>query len=396
MATDPYVLPGGFPAPESEAAALSRALTARLHQQIAEAGGWLPFDAWMETALYAPGLGYYAAGSTKFGEAGDFITAPLVTPLFAWTLAAEARRVFDRGGDTILEFGPGDGSLARDLLSELDRLNVLPARYLLLERSADLRARQQQTLSSLPERARGCLQWLDRLPSQAVNGLILANEVADALPVKRFRRQADGVEELGVVRDGAGFAWQGQRSDAVARAVEALELRLGGPITPGYESELCPSLAPWMGAAADALGSGAMVIIDYGYPQAEYYHPERHHGTLRCHYRHRAHDDPFLVPGLQDLTAHVDFSALAEAAMAAGLQVTGFAPQAQYLMGAGMTDILQARMESAPEQHLRLAQQAKTLVMPGEMGERFQVLAVSREAEPGLAGFSTYNRSNRL
>ena len=393
---DSWSLPTGFPPPGDEALAISRRLGQRLREAIADAGGWLPFDAWMEQALYAPGLGYYAAGATKFGEAGDFVTAPMVSPLFAWTLAAEARRVLANGGDTILEFGPGDGGLARDILSELHRLDALPARYLLLERSAGLRARQEQTLSVLPAALRARVQWLERLPGEPVRGLILANEVADALPVKRFRRTADNILELGVISRDEGFDWEARPGGAVHEWVRSLEAARGGRFAPDYESEICPQLPGWVGAVADALDSGAFLLIDYGYTRGEYYHPDRTRGTLRCHYRHRAHDDPFLLPGLQDITAYVDFTAATEAGVAAGLEVAGFASQAHFLMGAGVTDILQQRMTETPESHLSLAQQAKTLMLPGEMGERFRVLGLARQGDTGLMGFSKYTHVNRL
>ncbi|MCP1673192.1 SAM-dependent MidA family methyltransferase [Natronocella acetinitrilica] len=394
--TDPFSLPEGFPAPDPDALAISRDLVAHQQQQIDAGGGWLAFDAWMETALYTPGLGYYAAGATKFGAAGDFITSPMVSPLFAWTLAAEARRLLRQGGDTILEFGPGDGLLARDLLQELHRLDALPARYLLLERSADLRDRQAATLATLPLEVRRRVSWLDRLPDEPIRGLVLANEVADALPVKRFRRETDGVVELGVVRDGDGFQWQGRATPAANTVVDTLEREAGDRFPAGYESEWCPQLPPWVASIAEVLDFGAALLVDYGYPRGEYYLAERRRGTLRCHYRHRAHDDPFMLPGLQDITAHVDFTAAAEAAVSAGAELLGFATQAHYLMGAGVTDILQARMAQEPARQLELAQQAKTLLLPGEMGERFRVLGFAKGGDPGLTGFSTYNHVNRL
>lgn len=391
-------IPSGWPVPGEDALAHSRRLAGLLAERIADEGGWISFQDWMEAVLYWPGLGYYSAGARRFGSDGDFITAPLVSPLFGWTLAHQCAQVLEEvQGDTILEFGPGDGDLAADILVELDRLERLPARYLLLERSAALRERQQERLNRLPARLSGRVGWLDRPPETPVRGVILANEVADALAVQRFRRGRDGVEALGITLSGNRFEWDARPADpTLLEAVNAIERHLGHALPAGYTSEASTQLPGWMGTVADSLDAGAALIIDYGYPRAEYYLPERREGTLMCHYRHRAHGDPLLLPGLQDITAFVDFTLAAEDALDAGLEVLGYASQAHFLMGAGLPDLLQRRIEEEPGEQVRFAQHAKTLMMPGEMGERFQVLAVGKRCSVPLAGFSLYDSTHRL
>jgi len=403
MGPDPGKLiggvPGGWPQPSGEALAHSRKLAEHLAHGIAQGGNWISFQGWMETALYEPGLGYYSAGAARFGPAGDFITAPVISSLFGWTLARQcARALEDCGGDTILEFGPGKGDLAADVLLELDRLQALPERYLLLERGGALRQQQQERLSALPAHLSARVQWLDRPPQQPVRGVILANEVADALAVQRFRRTASGVDVVGVSMDGGRFVLAERPADAgLTAAVEALERELGRRFPAGYCSEISPQLPGWMGVLGDSLEAGLALIIDYGYARRDYYMDERRDGTLMCHYRHRAHGDPLLLPGLQDMTAFVDFTAAAEGAVAAGLDVIGFASQAHFLLGAGLPGVLEERArEQSEADYLRLAQQAKTLVMPGEMGERFQVLAVGRGLTREVSGFSLYNQLHRL
>ncbi|MCC5811278.1 MAG: SAM-dependent methyltransferase [Ectothiorhodospiraceae bacterium] len=392
-----WQLPDAWPQPDPDALAASKELAERLCRRIEERGGWLSFADWMEAVLYEPGLGYYTGGGAKFGTAGDFVTAPVVSPLFAWSLAGDCRRVLEAGGDSILEFGPGDGSLCLELLAELERQGSLPDRYLLLERSASLRQRQREMLSRLSDRARRCVAWVEQ-PPQALKGVILANEVADALPVRRFRRVTEGALELGVEYEPTeGFRWGSRATPTADRLVAALERDLGRSLEPGYESELHEQLPAWVATMADTLAQGLCLIIDYGYPRREYYHPQRYQGTVMCHYRHRAHGNPLVLPGLQDVTAFVDFTAMALAAVDSGLDVLGYTPQAQYLMGSGVTGVLEQRMaEADTATQLRLSQQAKTLMLPGEMGERFQVLGLGRHCSVMPSGFSTYNRLERL
>lgn len=376
-----------FELPEPDAAA--REHSGRLAQligaRLAAAGGWLDFADYMDLALYAPGLGYYSAGSAKFGAAGDFVTAPEISPLFARCLArAIAPLLRGRAAASVLELGAGSGALAAELIPALLRLGAAPARYLILEVSADLRERQRALL--LPAQRQGwpVLEWLDRLPDAPLDGVMIANEVADALPVSRFTIGNGAVQALGVGATADGFGWAARPapSDLAAR-LSALLPGGSGAFAEGYRSEISPRLPGWIAALAAALGEGALVLCDYGMARHEYYHPQRSQGTLSCHYRHRMHDDPFFLPGLQDITAWVDFTAVAEAAQAQGLTVAGYATQAHFLLDAGLDLELAGDGAAVP---LQLAQQARTLLLPGEMGERFKVMALTRGAA-ALRGF---------
>jgi SAM-dependent MidA family methyltransferase len=387
----------GWPAPEPAAVAVSLRLIERIMQAIAAEGGSIGFDRYMEMALYEPGLGYYSGGAARFGAAGDFVTAPLISPLYSRTLArqcAECLRELDV--PVVLELGAGTGAMAADVLSELAVLGQLPTRYLILEVSATLRQQQRETLEQKVPALVDRVVWLDRLPDQPVQGVLLANEVLDALPVKRFRLQGERVLEQRVAVQGGRFAWIEQEAGAPLRqAVEGIVADLEQPLPDGYTSEWCPQLAPWLASLAEVLSRGVMLFIDYGYPRGEYYHPQRGMGTLVCHYRHRAHDDPLILPGLQDITAFVDFSAVAQGGVDAGLDVLGFAPQAQFLLGAGLLDLV-AESPAGTREGLLLAQQVKTLTMPGEMGERFKVLALGRDYDAPLRGFSLADQRFRL
>lgn len=391
--------PHDLPGPDAGAVAHSAALRERIVKTIRAAGGALDFERYMALALYAPGLGYYSAGQTRFGPGGDFTTAPLMTDLFARTLARETARVLEAcAGDTVLELGAGSGRMAADILRELEALGRLPARYWILEVSADLRARQADALADLPAGLRARVDWLERLPRVPLRGVILANEVMDALPVRRFQRADAGPQALAVGLDADGaFTWRLQPpDDALAAAVAEIERDRGGPLPAGYVSEWCPALAPWVGALADVLAAGAALLVDYGYPRGEYYHPERGMGTLLCHYRHRAHDNPFLWPGLQDITASVDFTVAARAGQQAGLDLLGFTTQAHFLAGAGLPALLEAAAAGDPNRAAELAQQAKPLLFPGEMGERFKVLGLARGLTAPTPGFRFVDHRDRL
>jgi SAM-dependent MidA family methyltransferase len=387
---------GALPPPDAAAKASSERLLARVREELQRCGGALPFDRYMELALYAPGLGYYVAGSHKLGAGGDFITAPEVSPLFGAALARQAAQVLGalRGGD-ILEIGPGSGRLASDLLAALQRLGSLPGRYLMLETSPELAQRQRALLQrELPALA-GRVHWLTRLP-QRVRGLVLANEVLDALPVHRFRIRDGGPRELAVAWDGAALV-ECEREPAreLAAAVAALAAR-GIALGEGYTSEINLRAGPWVGLLAEALEAGAVLLIDYGYPRREYYRPERSMGTLVCHYRHRAHSDPYRLLGLQDITAFVDFSAVAEAGTAAGLALAGYTGQANFLLGCGLEELLAESDPADLARHLQLVQGVKQLVLPGAMGERFQVLGLSRGLDVPLVGFGLRDLRERL
>jgi len=387
--------------PEPEAGEREHSLRLRqlIGDAVEDAGGALDFSAFMDIALYAPGLGYYAAGAEKFGAKGDFITAPELSPLFAECLARQVAEVFERiGGGDFLELGAGSGVLAVDLLLALDGLDALPARYCILEPSPELRARQREHVAGLPARLAGRVLWLDRLPEKPLHGVVFGNEVLDAMPVYRFRARAGQVCVLTVRRaDDGGFTWSERPADpSLTQTVRALEESLGYPFSDGYVSELNPACGPWMKSVSEVLGSGVVLLCDYGYPRHEYYHPQRSRGTLICHYRHRAHDDPLRLVGLQDISASVDFTALAEAGVAAGLELAGYTSQGWFLLGCGLDEILACADQRDTRAQLELSAAAKNLLLPGRMGERFKVMAFSRAVGGRLRGFRLEDQRHRL
>lgn len=390
----------GWPVPDSDAMQSSLQLAERIMAAIAANGGAIGFDDYMQMALYEPGLGYYSGGATRFGAAGDFVTAPLISPLFSRTLARQCGDCLaELDTPVILELGAGSGDMAADLLVELAALERLPQRYLILEVSAALREQQSQTLQRKAPQLVERVEWLERLPERPIEGVLLANEIIDALPVQRFRLRAGVPQELAVGQQEGRFVWVERPAPAALRqAVERIQAELGAPLADGYTSEYCAQIGPWLTSLAEVLKRGVMLFIDYGYPRSEYYHPQRGMGTLVCHYRHRAHDDPLILPGLQDITAFVDFSAAAQAGVSAGLDVLGFASQAQFLLGAGLLDLVQEETmaPAGSPAGLLLAQQVKTLTLPGEMGERFKVLALGRDCDVPLRGFSLSDQRFRL
>jgi SAM-dependent MidA family methyltransferase len=381
-----------LPVPELTPSELehSARLTARIRDAIDAADGWISFERYMEMALYEPDLGYYAAGVRQFGADGDFVTAPEISPLFGRCVAAQCAEVLTHlaGGD-LLEFGAGSGVMAADILTELARIERLPQRYLILEVSADLRARQQETLCARIPQLVDRIAWIDALPAQ-FTGVVIANELLDAFPVQRFRIRRGQVNALGVTWQLGRLDWSEVRADAaLGAAVQAIEASLGSPLGSGHTSEWSPRLKPWVTALADVMTRGAIFLVDYGLPRAQYYRAARSAGTLLCHFRHRFHDDPFAFVGLQDIGAWVDFTAVAEAAVAAGLAVAGYATQAHFLIGNGIDRYLAG---SADDDDLRarvqIARQAMVLTLPGEMGERFKVIGLSKGYDAPLAGFS--------
>ncbi len=373
------------------------ATTAALRALLAARGGWLPFDEYLQQLLYAPGLGYYSAGAAKFGAAGDFVTAPEISPLFGACVARQCAPLLLAGAE-LLELGAGSGALAATLLASLAQLEALPQHYYILEISADLRERQRARIATLPAALRARVQWLEALPTRPIRAVILANEVADALPFQCFavtagESRAPGAAahsyfERGVAADAAGeLRWEQRPASAgLARELQRLSASLPQPFAPGFQSELCMRLDPWIATLSATLESGMILLFDYGLGRGELYHPQRDSGTLRCHYRHRAHDNPFLYPGLQDISAWVDFTRLAEAASAAGLEVAGYCTQAAFLLGSGVG----LELADAPDAgaRARLAAQARELLMPGEMGETFKVMALTRAVNTALAGFT--------
>lgn len=358
----------------------SRAAAELIRDRVSAAGGWLSFERFVELALYAPGVGYYSAGSVKLGKSGDFVTAPEVSDLFSRCVARQCADVLARTGGSIYELGAGTGRMAATILESLEDMGSLPERYAILEVSADLAERQRLYIERLPSDLRARVVWLDRLPTEAARGVVLANEVLDALPFRRFVVR-DGVpHELGVSLAGDIFVWQ-------ERAWEnGLSLDLPRALPDGYVSETCPRVFPWIAGISQFLESGALLLFDYGLPRSHYYHPQRTDGTLRCYFKHRAHDDPFINIAVQDITAWVDFTRVAEAAVAAGLEVSGFATQAAFLIGAGI-EALVAAVNDVP-QHARLAGEARRLLLPEEMGESFKVMALTRNLDLPLRGFA--------
>jgi len=386
-----------LPVPDSDALAHSRQLEAYIRQVMDATGGSIPFSRFMELALYAPGLGYYSAGAAKLGEHGDFVTAPEISSLFSGCLAGQVAQVLEElGGGDVLELGAGSGVMAADILDELDRLGRLPRRYLILEVSADLRQRQQALLAARVPGLIDRVQWLDSLPA-ALEGVILANEVLDALPVERFRIEPEGLVAQAVNWSVDGFAWQ----DAIASdALQQEWLRLSAELlaTPdtGFTSEICLQLGPWLRALNQSLSRGLMLLIDYGLPRSQYYHPQRSDGTLICHYRHRAHPDPLRLVGIQDITAWVDFTRVAETAVDLGLEIMGFATQAHFLAAGGIDQLLQRASGDTARQRLGLAAQMRKLILPGEMGERFKVIGLSRGMAGCVSGFGMHDLTHTL
>lgn len=389
------MIPADWPAPAPEARAVSERLVEVLRARMRANGGSLAFADYMHTVLYEPGLGYYSAGARKFGAGGDFITGPEISPLFSQCVAASCAAVLEQvPHGAVLELGAGSGVLAVEVLRCLERQDRLPESYLILEPSADLRQRQRQRLEQELPALLERVTWLDRPPERFV-GMLVANEVLDALPVELFHWDGSEVRLRRVQWEGAGFGWTDVPADAgLADRVRQFAEQYDWP--PDYHSEHVAWLSGWLSELAAGLTQGAMLFIDYGYPRGEYYHPQRGTGTLMCHYRHRAHPDPLRLPGLQDITSHVDFTAVAEAAAAAGLRVAGFTDQAHYLIDAGIEDLMAAAAGADPVSGMRLAQQVRQLMLPGEMGERFKAMLLMRDCAPAVPGFRQQDLRNRL
>ena len=383
-----------LPAPDSVARAHSERVVAALCAAIDAGGGWISFARYMELALYAPGLGYYAAGATKLGRDGDFVTAPEMSPLFGAALAVQLRAILDATAQRdLVELGAGTGRLAADVLNALGATGALPARYRILETSPDLRGRQRATLARDASAYLPLVEWVETLP-KAIDGAVVANEVLDAIPVHLVRMHDGAALERGVGRDDGArrFRWQDRPAEERLAALATQRF----PAGMDYVSELNPAAEALVRSIGSSLEGGAALFIDYGFPAAEYYHPQRSEGTLMCHYRHRAHADPFLWPGLTDITAHVDFTAMADAGVAAGLHVAGFAPQAPFLMSCGVLDLAAAVAPADSADYLGAAVPLQQLLAPTEMGELFKVLALARSEHIDWKGFALVDRSGRL
>jgi len=383
-----------LPVPDTAARAHSERVVAALRADIRASDGWISFARYMELALYAPGLGYYAAGATKLGQDGDFVTAPEMSPLFGAALAVQLSAILDVTiGRDIVELGAGTGRLAADVLNALAAADALPARYRILETSPDLRERQRATLARDASAHMPRVEWVDTLPA-AIDGAVIANEVLDAIPVHLVRTHGGAAFERGVGwdADACRFEWVDQ--PAGHRLAALASQRFPGDMD--YLSELNPAAEALVRSIGSSLEGGAALFIDYGFAAAEYYHPQRSQGTLMCHYRHRAHADPFLWPGLNDVTAHVDYTAIAEAGVAAGLHVGGFAPQAPFLMSCGVLDLLAAVGPPDSAAYLEAAAPVQRLLSPAEMGEFLKVLALARSDGIEWKGYALVDRSGRL
>ena len=366
-------------------------VVAHLRQAITAAGGWLPFSRYMDIALYEPGLGYYSAGARKLGPDGDFVTAPEISPLFGRTLARQVREVLAAGLPEVLEIGAGSGALAASLLEELEKLGALPERYLILELSADLRERSRDTIAARVPHLMERVAWLNQLPP-SFSGLALGNEVLDAMPVHVVQARAGELEELGVALGPSGeFRFLPRRAEG-----ELLLAALPLGLPEGYRTEIGLVARAFIRSLAERLERGVVLFIDYGFPAREFYHSERREGTLMCHHRHRAHPDPFLHPGLQDITSHVDFSAIARAGHESGLALAGYASQTQFLVNCGITDLLAETSPEDASKYLPLTNQANRLLSPAEMGELFKVIAMTKGWDGPLLGFRNGDRSDTL
>ena len=379
-----------LPDSDAESTKHSHLVAAFIREQIAASGGSISFAEYMQHALYAPGLGYYVAGARKFGPHGDFITAPEVSPLFGGVLARQCAHVLGQvSGGELLEFGAGSGALAVDLLGRLQELDALPRRYLILEVSAELQQRQHERIRrDLPELLPR-VEWLTGLPG-TFTGVMVANEVADALPVERFSRTGDGIRQHRVSASGSGFAWQDAAApELLERAVQKIESDIHRQLADEFTSEISLGLPGWIASLADCLESGFIFLFDYGVSRHEYYSADRDEGWLRCHFRHHAHNDPLAYPGIQDVTAWVDFSLLADAAASSGLTVAGYTAQAPFLMQGGLQEELANFAELPTDRQTQLSRQVKLLTLPGEMGENFKCMGLSNgdiDVPPALAG----------
>jgi SAM-dependent MidA family methyltransferase len=378
------------------AAHCTRVRTALL-AQIRAAGGYLSFEQFMEFALYAPGLGYYSGGAQKLGRDGDFTTAPEISALFGACIAVQCAQIIDGlERPVLMEIGAGTGRLALDVLKRLEISGRLPDRYWILDTSADLRHRQRALFELRAPHLLPRMAWLDTPPEEDFEGVIIANEVLDALPVARFRWNSHAVEELGVATEQDQFVWT-TRAAAPAMAAACRELsRAAGGWDEGYVSEYCPRMAAWTKAVTHKLRKGAVLWFDYGLPRAQYYLAERHEGTLLCHHRHRAHADPLAYPGLSDITAWVDFTSLAEASSAAGFDMAGFTTQAHFLAATGIDAEMQRLAAGSEAGFARLANQARQLMLPGEMGERFKAMAWLRGMDMELRSMSLVDLRHSL
>ena len=388
--------PDSLPAPGPSALAQSEALCAQIRSAIAVADGWLPFDRYMEQALYAPGLGYYGGGSIKFGrrpeDGSDFVTAPELSPLFAATLARPLAQALEASGTRhVMEFGAGTGKLAAGLLNALEQLGTAFETYSIVDLSGELRERQRETIEARAPALAARVRWLDALPEQ-FEGVVIGNEVLDAMPVRLFVHNVGVWHERGVILRDDEFAF----ADRPVGAPQDLEFLTGLEVNGEYIAETHDAARAFTRTVCTMLTRGAALLIDYGFPRHEYYHAQRAQGTLMCHYRHRAHGDPFLYPGLQDITAHVEFTGIAEAGVDTGADLLGYTSQARFLLNAGITEVLGQIDPADTTRFLPAANAVQKLLSEAEMGELFKVIAFSRGIEETLDAFASGDRTHSL
>jgi len=391
---------GRLPAIEDAQRIHCEQLQAKIRDEMSRHKGVISFEHYMRMALYEPGLGYYTSAQDKLGEQGDFITAPEISPLFGRCLANFCQHTLTELEEgSILEFGAGSGRMAADILQELDARDALPVSYLILELSAELQERQHATLAACVPHLMDRVQWLSSLPEPGFVGIVLGNELLDAMPVHRFRVEEDGIKTQGV-------SWSDDKQQfvitylddcpAVIQSVEHIMQTSGSPLAVGYESECSLAHGAWVKSVAAMMEQGQLLLIDYGYGRAEYYRPERHMGTLMCHFRHRAHDDPFQLVGLQDITAYVDFTTVVEKAVESGMQLQGYTTQCGFLLENGLESMMPDVDTVSQQALMAFAQQVKTLTLPGEMGERFKVMALSKNMAVALPGFTLQDQRRGL
>ena len=396
-----------LPVPDKFALKLSADLKQIICKAIMENGGSISFEQYMQLALYEPGLGYYSAGSSKFGETGDFVTAPEISSIFSRCLARQCQQVLSEissaefSSACILELGPGTGIMAIDILRELELNHSLPETYYMLEPSADLRQRQQRNVRNAIPYLEERIVWLDRLPEKKINGIILANEVIYAMPVRRIVFDGE-IEECVVAcksksNDQIRFQWMRKSiNQTLKTTVQKMLDELREKIPTPYITEINLNIKPWLNSLNDVFNKGLILISDYCYPRQEFFHPQRNAGTLICHYRHHAHDDPFLYPGLQDITASVDFTAVAEAAVAIGMDVSGFTTQAHFLIACGLDQFVSDYDTDDVAERVKMTHQVRKLTMPGEMGEKFKFIGLSKSLDIQLCGFDFIDQRARL
>jgi SAM-dependent MidA family methyltransferase len=385
-----------WPEPDQEACRHSLQLIEQINAQIAVTGGCLTFHDYMQAVLYTPGLGYYTAGASKFGAGGDFVTAPELSPLFAECIAGALSPVLAAHSDyAVLEAGAGSGQLAAQLLGTWQQQDRVPLHYYILELSADLRERQRRTIAQHCPEILPRVKWLDTWPGN-FTGIVIANELLDAMPVHLVHKQRGQWQEQCVRTKDDRFVWDASPIDNPALRQRLIEIEQQQPLPDDYVTEVNLNAEHWIGTLGQHLQQGLVLLLDYGYPRHEYYHPQRERGTLMCHYRHRAHDDPFIYPGLQDITAHVDFTAMADAALAAGFAVAGYTTQAHFLLEAGIMQHLEARQQTDEMTYLQHVNEVKRLTLPQEMGEVFKVMLLDKQAGDLPAGFTSRDLRHQL